>query len=218
VSSASIALRAEFFTASAVLVLGCDFLKERSTTMIRRLARIALVAALMVGVVAMHSFGHRGHSDPTAEPAVVSHYAAQVGLESHTTGDGIRSHTAEVGLGSQVVNGAHGSHVGHDGHGAYGSHGGDSSLSDHGDDAEPGMNHEEDPLGALSMLGFMICGAVLLRVAFEVLRVVWPRLLASLAALPAAPAFRALSTRFAPPPPRLRPTALLLNRIAVLRI
>jgi hypothetical protein len=166
-------------------------------TMIRRLARIALVAALMVGVVAMHSFGHRGHGDPEAEMTVVSHYAAQVGLETHTT---------------EVGHGGHSSQVGHGIHRAYGGHGSRNDVSG------PGRDSEEDPLGALSMLGFMICGAVLLRVAFQVLRLVWPRLLAGLTALPAAPAFRALSTRFGPPPPRLRPTSLLLNRIAVLRI
>jgi hypothetical protein len=151
----------------------------------------------MVGVIAMHAFGHRGHNETQGETAVVAHHVA-LGEEA---GAPIADHEMGHDGDAEAVAVNHRT-----------AHGGD------GNTPEPSTHHEDDPLGALSMLGFMICGGVLLRVAFEVLRLVWPRLLASLAALPAVPAFRALSTRFRPPPPRLRPTSLLLNRIAVLRI
>jgi hypothetical protein len=140
--------------------------------MSRSLARIALVAALMVGVIAMHSFGHRGHTEESG-PEQVS-----VMVHHHM---------------------AHGS-------------GGHDAAPDHGSD------DEDDPLHALAMLGFMICGGVLLRVAVEFLRRFWPRLVESLVALAVLPAFHAARNRFLHPPPLLRPTALLVNRIAVLRI
>lgn len=47
--------------------------------MTRRIARIALVAVLMVGLVAMCSWGHRGHSDDLEQPvsvAAMAHHQA----------------------------------------------------------------------------------------------------------------------------------------------
>jgi hypothetical protein len=239
--------------------------------MTRSLARIALVAALMVGVIAMHSFGHRGHTEESgagAESAVV--------MVHHHMAHGLEGHDAEPDVGADEVVAAHGSvaaatELGSDALAP--AHGSDAAVIEHGSDqvapqndpaeaaprlgsaatasrhgsvemapshnftetaqdpVEPVLAHgsaattpehdsspEHDPRHALSMLGFMICGAVLLRVAFEVLRKFWPRLLEVLASLIALPAFRAARTRFRYPPPLLRPTALLLNRIAVLRI
>lgn len=41
--------------------------------MTRRIARIALVAALMVSVVAMYSWGHRGHADDAETEVEAAH-------------------------------------------------------------------------------------------------------------------------------------------------
>ncbi|MCC3765072.1 hypothetical protein K3N28_18595 [Glycomyces sp. TRM65418] len=151
--------------------------------MTRRLARIALVAALMVGVVAMHSSTHPGPSEPDEAGVVAVH---------HHMGHGAEGHRAVPMRGSE----SGGLHA----------------------DTRHGSDDEGDALGALSMLGLVLCGGILLRVAFEVLRQVWPRLAASITGLPVSPEFRAPSTRFRHPPPLLEPTSLLLSRIALLRI
>jgi hypothetical protein len=283
--------------------------------MSRSLARIALVAALMVGVIAMHSFGHRGHTEESgsgAESAVVLvHHHSAHGPEGRAAGDEQVRRGAVALAGSDGTPPAHGAvataaEPGSDevapAHGfaaaatepdsaevapalgsvaAIAEHGSDRSAAQkeaaesapchcsaaprhrpvepvlpHGSAAtaplhglvepiadgsveaalahgpvKPALTHgsaatapdhdptsEHDPLHALSMLGFMICGGVLLRVAFEILRKFWPRLLEVLAALTVLPALRSARTRFRYPPPLLRPTSLLLNRIAVLRI
>lgn len=241
--------------------------------MTRSLARIALVAALMVGVIAMHSFGHRGHTEESefgGEPAVVT-------VHRHMA-QGSEGRAAVIEAGAENVDSAYGSVASATETGSYATipahgsdaagfeHGSDATVTEHGSDqtasqndstetaprhgsaatalrhdpaeasalngpVEPALSHgsdkatpehdpasEHDPLHALSMLGFMICGGVLIRVAIEVLRKFWPRVLETLAALTAPPAFGAARTRFRYPPPLLRPTSLLLNRIAVLRI
>ncbi|WP_205324190.1 hypothetical protein [Glycomyces sp. YM15] len=136
--------------------------------MARRIARIALVAALMVGLVAMHSWGQRGHTAATeTEPASVSAMAHHAGMSHHGR-----------------------------------------------EEAEP--DGDETPGGLLSLLGIMVlCGGMLIRIAVAFLRPLLDRTLAVIAeAIAAEPA----RTRQWRPPIRLRPTSLLLNRIAVLRI
>lgn len=138
--------------------------------MARRLARIALVAMLVVGVVAMHSWGHRGHGE---EPETES--AAAVMAHHH------------------------------------------AGMAHHGGaDTEP--ESEENPSGLLSLLGFMVCGGVMLRVAVEFLRPLFTRMLAVFAVLAAVIEAAPARSRRRLPPVRLRRTSLLLNRIAVLRI
>ena len=151
--------------------------------MTRRLARFALVLALMVGVVAMHSFGHgAGHgASESAQPvASAGHHlgaaepAAMVGHHTH------------IAVDSQP---------------------------------EPDAPEEEgDPASALHLVGMMLCGAVLARLALDVLRAAWSRLWTRLLALASPPARLGRATRRWLPPPLLEPTALRLNRIAVLRI
>ncbi|MDA1360939.1 hypothetical protein O1R50_15010 [Glycomyces luteolus] len=137
--------------------------------MVRRLARIALVAVLMVGVVAMHSWGHRGHGDeaePETAAAAMHHHAGMV----------------------------------------------------HHDAAEPDPDSDEDPSGLLSLLGFMVCGGVILRAAVSILRPLITRVLSLIAVPTSAIEAAPVRTRQWPPPLRPSPTSLLLNRIVVLRI
>ncbi|GAA2121709.1 hypothetical protein [Glycomyces algeriensis] len=137
--------------------------------MARKIARIALVAVLMVGVVAMHSWGHRGHGDePEVETAAAAthHHAGMM----------------------------------------------------HHDTAETDPESDEDPSGLLSLLGFMVCSGVMLRVALELLRPLFDRALTALAVLEATVEAAPARARQWALPAGFRPTSLLLNRIAVLRI
>jgi hypothetical protein len=128
--------------------------------------RIALVAGLILGVVAMHSFGHT----------------------SHTEQDG------------QIVVTAHGVHHGH------------------AMDTGPVLSEDDsDQSALLSVLGLMVCAAIVARFAFEFVRSagwsrLWSRRIAALERIENAPAQRWL------PPPRPQPTGIQVNRIAVLRI
>jgi hypothetical protein len=128
-----------------------------------------LAAALMLGVIAMHSFGHQGHGENTGEEQ------------------------------SQVLIADHASHASHPG------------MIGTADDAG-------DPSPLLSLLGVMVCAAILVRLGFDWLRSAWSRIRDRLlAAVPAlVRASRAL--RLWLPPPRLTPTSVQMNRIAVLRI
>jgi hypothetical protein len=134
--------------------------------MVRRLARIALVAVLMVGVVAMHSWGHRGRGDEAETTAAMHHHAGMM----------------------------------------------------HHDAAETDPESDEDPSGLLSILGFMVCGGVMLRVALEFLRPLFDRASSAIAVLEAAVETAPARARQRGIPAGFRPTSLLLNRIAVLRI
>jgi hypothetical protein len=131
----------------------------------RKLTRIGLIAMLMLGVIAMHSFGHTGHSDH-----------------------------------GQIVVTDQSAHHGH------------------AMDADPPPTQDDaGPSALLSALGLMVCGAILARIAFECFRSaawsrLWDRLIAALEQLGRGPAQRWL------PPPRLQPSGVQVNRIAVLRI
>jgi hypothetical protein len=143
--------------------------------MARRIARIALVAVLVVGVVAMHSWGHRGHGDDAEPETRPAHSAVQ--HHAQTAHHGM----AETGL-----------------------------------EADP--DSDEDPGGLLSLLGVMVCGVLLLRAVVETLRPIVSRLLAALSA--PARALEILRAQYGRhrAPLRRKPTSLLLNRVAVLRI
>jgi hypothetical protein len=139
--------------------------------MARKIARIALVAVLMVGVVAMHSWGHRGHGD-APEPEV------------ETAAPAMHHHAGMM----------------------------------HHDAGQTDPESDEDPSGLLSILGFMACGGVMLRVALEFLRPLFDRASSAIAVLEAAVETAPARARQRAVPAGLRPTSLLLNRIAVLRI
>jgi hypothetical protein len=127
-------------------------------------ARIALIAALLVGVVAMHTFGHGEHHEAEAAHAVAS-----------------------------------------------------TTAHDHNLHAMPSGATDEEPLPVETLFSVMICGAVLLRLAFGLFRsIAWSRLTASVLAVVAADAGARSAAH--PPPLRVRPTGVSLNRVAVLRI
>ena len=128
--------------------------------------RLALVAGLVLGVIAMHSFGHASHTEQHGEIVVTAHSA----------------HHGQV----------------------------------HGTESLPAQD-DSGPSSFLSMLGLMVCGAVIARFAFECFRsAAWSRLRNLLIALEER-LERAPSQRWLPPP-RLQPTGLQVNRIALLRI
>jgi hypothetical protein len=144
--------------------------------MARRTVRIALVAVLMVGVVAMHSWGHRGHDDAEPETRPAS---------------------------SMVLHHAQTAHHG---------------MTETGPEADSDSGSDEDPGGLLSLLGVMVCGVVLLRAVVEALRPVMSRLLAALSVpVRALESPRAQYGRHRAPL-WWKPTSLLLNQVAVLRI
>ncbi|MCH7233010.1 hypothetical protein L0U85_19435 [Glycomyces sp. L485] len=132
--------------------------------MASKLAHVVFAAALMVGVVAMHSVGHGGDRHGTTVAV------------AHAAHDGRAQEAGTV----------------------------------------PG-DEETDPFSLMGMFGIMVCGAVVARFIAECLRPArWFRLWD----LPGTRADRIgpESPRFRLRPPRLKPTGLRLNRIAVLRI
>jgi hypothetical protein len=136
----------------------------------QRLTRIVLVAALMLGVIAMHAFGHQGHSEDA------DHAQVQI-LAMDTAAPHGMHHAAAIPT-----------------------------------DDEP------DAASLLALLGTMICGAILISLGMEWMRSVWSRIRGLLhAAIPTLERSR-LPVRLWLPPPRLAPTGVQINRIAVLRI
>lgn len=129
--------------------------------------RVALVAGLMLGVVAMHSFGHAGHNGADHGQIVVTAHSAHHG-QVHDT-------------------------------------------------ESPSAQNDSDPASLLSMLGLVVCGAVIARFAVECFRSAsWSRLRDLLIALEER--FERVPSQRWLPPPRLEPTGLQVNRIASLRI
>lgn len=127
------------------------------------LLRVVLAAALLVGLIAMHSFGHGGHGgDP----------------------DG------------QVVVTAHSAH--------------------HGHAMAPEAADESGTSPLISLLGFVVCGALIARIVIGFFRSgAWSRLWDRVVAAMRRPG-REGARRRVPPGPR--PASLRIHRIAVLRI
>ncbi|MEU5156126.1 hypothetical protein [Glycomyces sp. NPDC021274] len=140
--------------------------------MARTIARTALIAVLLVCLLAMFSWGHRGHSDD------IEAQADSVSAMAH--------------------------------HHAGMPHHGQEESDPEGDESRGGM---------LSLLGVMVlCGGMLIRIVVEFLRPLLFRVLAAFVVSAAAIVADPVRSRWRPIPSRLRPTSLLLNRIAVLRI
>jgi hypothetical protein len=96
-----------------------------------------------------------------------------------------------------------------------------AGMAHHGDpESVPDTDQHDDHSGGLLslLIAMVLCGGMLLRSIAEFLRPLWSEFRTRMSAIAAALARPSIQHGLRPHPPRLTPTSLLLNRIAVLRI